>query len=740
MTNTTPQSFDTVSALRRASEKLIESLPEEEDSISEQERSTIATRVRDFIEQAVASGVAFDVPADRRAAQAVVDFWVAKSYSMASGQSLNQPPLARTDIQLRSFDPSLVKTSVANAEALTIFGESDDKDKSFANQMRRHMASFGDRAAGIKDSARDNLLRVVPSGVKSIEGKDIARRILLRFGPSRSEKDTEGTLRRILRRIIPLGERNITANNQDIARRILLRIIRFADTGNDFVTSAVKRDDLISLGKPQQVNEVLNALINAGVLSVTPGTSGDLVSLRYDALMRQWPRLRDWIEKRVTFRALATVWDRNGRPTRALLPGGYADRALADYADLGPMELAYIVASSSHSRLRMRLAVGFCAVVLLAALAMVFIRWEHDEEAESAPAEVKEALSTGNSQRQQEAIRRVASLGKPLHLGNELLQNLDLSNLSRDITPALDEFLKSVIVNVNFKAASLPYALFAQTTILRANFTDADLTFARFDEANMIGSTTFSGADLNRVLFDRARLKNVDFSDSNLRSTSFHNVRLEGRLTFTKTAWWLALGWTFPQVTQFANNYKDIDIKDAKFFQADMKYAQDKIKDAATALDRVNAWNNLAWTSAIYGVDLESAKGYADKAVAGIDEIKGTTEWNSLARANLIDTQAYILLQQHNPSKAVDLLQGVEENLKTQNLELSSELAFRYAIALHAFAMEKSGVEGNNLEQRALTYLSTSVQTYAPSHELYLLRSYITGDFEKQLKAMLSCK
>ena len=68
------------------------------------------------------------------------------------------------------------------------------------------------------------------------------------------------------------------------------------------------------------------------------------------------------------------------------------------------------------------------------------------------------------------------------------------------------------------------------------------------------------------------------------------------------------------------------------------------------------------------------------------------------------------------------------------------DLIFRYAFALHALALGKKGDEKERLEQKAQAYLEKSLQNrnYVPSHELYLLRRYITDEFRTKLADGLS--
>ena len=103
---------------------------------------------------------------------------------------------------------------------------------------------------------------------------------------------------------------------------------------------------------------------------------------------------------------------------------------------------------------------------------------------------------------------------------------------------------------------------------------------------------------------------------------------------------------------------------------------------------------------------------------------------------NFTDTKAYILLQEGEPAEAVKLLE--QPGIIGTNSD--GDLIFRYAFALHALALEKEGDEKERLEQKAQAYLEKSLRNrnYVPSHELYLLRRYITDEFKAKLAASLS--
>ena len=681
MTANDSQPYASLRMLENASDDLIASLPEDELSASDSDRNAMWEQIAQFIDRATMTGAVLDGPDDRRAAQALVDFWVAKSYAIATEAHTMQRSSLKINTLLRPFDLAAVAATATEG------------DKVLA-------------ALGRKDED---------------EHRSLLSRTLSRAAPWLS---------------------NRVASYQDLARPILLRSVRMSEGDGTCEAMSVKRDNLLSLGHPKRTNEVLDALVASGVLRVEPKESGDLVSLRYGALTREWDALRALIAERVDFRGAAVIWDRHARGSRAFGPAGQANKALTEYADLNALEREYIAARSSYSRNKIIAASIVCAVAfpgLGVVSKHLYDRWTAAKEEAEIAALVLVAVTTNNKELKEQTIRKLAHYRKPLNLQSQLLQDLDLEGLYTGTNAAvISEFFQSAIVKVNLSGASLPYASFSQSNIQNVNFSAAELSSTRFDEA-IITKTNFSGATLYRAIFDYAQFNDVNnFSNTDLRSTSFRNVTINGELTFDGTAWWLAFGWTLPQIARFATQYGDVDIKKAKIFNKDIESRKNNVDKAGGSESRVRALNEVAWTYAIYGADLKVAEEIVQSALDELEKIKGASkEWLADSRANFTDTKAYILLQQGEPKKAVELF----ERLEADGSHSRGDLLFKYAIALHALAtLEKREDEKLRLEEKARAHLEKSLKNrnYVPSHELYLLRNYITDEFKAQLAAKLS--
>ena len=135
-----------------------------------------------------------------------------------------------------------------------------------------------------------------------------------------------GGVRSGVARIAEAAYMRLSAGEQHVARDVLLRL---ADVGEG---AAERRR--VPLGEIEDVagaERVLAALIDARLLTVGAGT----VELSHEALMREWPRYRAWLEEDRVGRALQThlrvaahEWDARGRDPGELYRGARLAAAL----------------------------------------------------------------------------------------------------------------------------------------------------------------------------------------------------------------------------------------------------------------------------------------------------------------------------------------------------------------------------------------------------------------------------
>ena len=139
---------------------------------------------------------------------------------------------------------------------------------------------------------------------------------------------------------------------REIARRILLRLAGEGE-GDAVVRRRVGFDELPGQGVP----EVLDALADDRLVTVSEGT----VEVAHEALLREWPRLRGWLEDDAEGRRVqnalgtaARAWDAGGRDPGELYRGARLAAALdwaGDHeAELSPLERAFLDESRGRER------------------------------------------------------------------------------------------------------------------------------------------------------------------------------------------------------------------------------------------------------------------------------------------------------------------------------------------------------------------------------------------------------
>ncbi len=142
------------------------------------------------------------------------------------------------------------------------------------------------------------------------------------------------------------------------ARRILLRLVRAGD-GLEITSNRVRLESLFRTGEAaDRVNRVLDKLISARLVRVTlsevPGDTQ--VEIAHEALVRNWPRLVDWLEEerenirqRQRLSEAAAHWAMLGRAQGALLPATLLQEAgrfvEATGVDLNDLEIEFLRAS-----------------------------------------------------------------------------------------------------------------------------------------------------------------------------------------------------------------------------------------------------------------------------------------------------------------------------------------------------------------------------------------------------------
>jgi energy-coupling factor transporter ATP-binding protein EcfA2 len=154
---------------------------------------------------------------------------------------------------------------------------------------------------------------------------------------------------------------SLIEQDQRTARRILLRMVR-PGSGLDVTSNRIRRAALQGIGG--DVDRVLDSLVEGRLVRLTPGETPDdtQVEVAHEALVRNWPRLVDWLEEaraemttRRRLEAQAAEWTRLGCGSGGLLDAvqlAEAERWLAspEAQELGTdQQLAAFVAASRQA-------------------------------------------------------------------------------------------------------------------------------------------------------------------------------------------------------------------------------------------------------------------------------------------------------------------------------------------------------------------------------------------------------
>ncbi len=247
-------------------------------------------------------------------------------------------------------------------------------------------------------------------------------------------------------------------------RSLLMRLVMPTEDGEP-VRARVARAKVASDDVHRQLVE---QLVDARLVSV----DDDTVQIAHEALVRVWPRLRDWFDDDVDGQRLlrhlagaADAWDAMGRPGSELYRGARLTRALEwrDRAapDLNDTETDFLAASTALSETelqaaeariarersvnrRLRGALASTGVVLVLALVagVIAVRAAHQEERARGRAEAASVRAVDAAGL---AAARGASAQAPLHEDLATGQLLAVAALDFETSPQMWENLGAVL-------------------------------------------------------------------------------------------------------------------------------------------------------------------------------------------------------------------------------------------------------------------------------------------------------
>ena len=172
----------------------------------------------------------------------------------------------------------------------------------------------------------------------------------------RATYERTGGVRGAVGRLAEDTYRRLSGPERDAARRILLRLADAGEQESAFVRRRVPLDEL-EPGRDGPAVAALAALTDSRLVTADEGT----LEVAHEALLREWPRLRGWLEEDAEGRRLhqhlihaASEWQAGGRDPGELYRGARLAAAL-DWAaghegDLNELERAFLDESRARGR------------------------------------------------------------------------------------------------------------------------------------------------------------------------------------------------------------------------------------------------------------------------------------------------------------------------------------------------------------------------------------------------------
>jgi len=181
------------------------------------------------------------------------------------------------------------------------------------------------------------------SGRIPAQDRHAALRLYLRRGEGDAQRDSKAILAEQL-------FSTLTREGQDAARRVFSRLVR---VGTKAAEDELARAPLSDLATRQSVPQ---AFASAGILRIDVSSGEEVVRLGDANLLREWGRLREWIDSdrefllwRQSLDLWMNAWEEHGRPRAGFLRSDFLRKALSvrkgRRESLSPRELRFIALS-----------------------------------------------------------------------------------------------------------------------------------------------------------------------------------------------------------------------------------------------------------------------------------------------------------------------------------------------------------------------------------------------------------
>jgi tetratricopeptide (TPR) repeat protein len=132
--------YQSLSALRQANDDLLVSLPEDKSDTDAWKSST--ARILKFIHRAVATGALLELPFERRAAQGLIDYWVASSYNMPIEGPKELIQSRKINTLLAPFDTVSLRSICERGDQ--VIGKLSSQDQDLTRRVLVQLFQFSD--------------------------------------------------------------------------------------------------------------------------------------------------------------------------------------------------------------------------------------------------------------------------------------------------------------------------------------------------------------------------------------------------------------------------------------------------------------------------------------------------------------------------------------------------------------------------------------------------------------------
>jgi tetratricopeptide (TPR) repeat protein len=152
--------YQSLGALRQANDDLLASLPEDKSDTDAWKSCT--TRIFEFIHRAVTTGALLELPFERRAAQGLIDYWVASSYNMPVDGPKELIQSRKINTLLAPFDAVSLRSICERGDQ--VIGNLSSQDQDLARRVLVQLFQFSDarRNPISMPTPREDLLSLGP--------------------------------------------------------------------------------------------------------------------------------------------------------------------------------------------------------------------------------------------------------------------------------------------------------------------------------------------------------------------------------------------------------------------------------------------------------------------------------------------------------------------------------------------------------------------------------------------------